>query len=189
MTSNLTLAVVIGVLVASGVVLIMERGIVRSFLGLVLMGNGVNLLFMVASGSAGLPPIVGLTPVSEMSDPLPQAMVLTAIVITLALTGFVMSLSHRWWQVTSSDIIVDDDEDARIARMAAENDLSDSDFLGDDEIPEPGDDPDPGGHHPSPALVAAEVAAAAASAPSTSTTALDASTPSRPSNSSSEGDE
>ena len=155
MTSNLTLAVVIGVLVACGTVLIMERGIIRSFLGVVLMSNGVNLLFMVASGGAGLPPIVGMVPVEQMSDPLPQAMVLTAIVITLALTGFVMALSHRWWQVTDTDIIVDDDEDARIAKMAAENDLSDSDFAGDEDTPDEGDDPDPGGHHPSPAALEA----------------------------------
>ena len=150
MISNLTLAVVIGVLVASGVVLIMERGIVRSFLGIMLMSNGVNLLFMVASGRAGLPPIVGTVAESEMSDPLPQAMVLTAIVITLALTGFVMALAHRSWQVSSSDVIVDDDEDARIAKMAAENDMSESDYVADIDDPEPGDDPDPGGHHPSP---------------------------------------
>ncbi|MDO5696452.1 MAG: Na(+)/H(+) antiporter subunit C [Dermatophilus congolensis] len=159
MTSNLTLAVVIGVLVACGVVLIMERGIVRSFLGVMLMSNGVNLLFMVASGKAGLPPIIGTVPVEQMSDPLPQAMVLTAIVITLALTGFVLALSHRWWQVTSTDIIVDDDEDARIVKMAAENDMSDSDFVDDEDTPDEGDDPDPGGHHPSASQVAAEARA------------------------------
>lgn len=148
MTSNLTLAIVIGVLVACGVVLIMERGIIRSFLGIILMGNGVNLLFMVAGGAAGLPPIVGTVPEDQMSDPLPQALVLTAIVITLALTGFVVALTHRSWQVSSSDIIVDDDEDARIAKMAAENDMSESDYADDTDDPEPGDDPDPGGHHP-----------------------------------------
>ncbi len=155
MTSSITLAVVIGVLVASGVVLLMERGIIRSFLGVVLLGNGVNLLFLVASGPPGAPAIVGLVPEEEMSDPLPQAMVLTAIVITLALTGFVLALAHRSWQLSRSDIIVDDDEDARIGRRAVENDMSDSDFQGAADEAEPGDDPDPGGHHPRPAAPAA----------------------------------
>nr|WP_279590692.1 Na(+)/H(+) antiporter subunit C [Dermatophilus congolensis] len=142
------MAVAVGVMMACGVVLLLERGIVRSFIGVVLMGNAVNLLFLAAGGAAGKSAIVGLWPVSQMSDPLPQAMVLTAIVITLALTGFVMALAHRAWQLSSSDIITDDDEDARIARRAAENDMSDSDYADDLDQPDPGDDPDPGGHHP-----------------------------------------
>lgn len=150
MISSLPIAIAVGVLVACGVVLLLERGIVRSFLGILLLSNGVNLLFMAASGEAGAPPIIGSAPIEEMSDPLPQAMVLTAIVITLALTGFMMALAHRAWQVTSSDTIVDDEEDARIARMAAEDDLSESDYGPDADEPDPGDDPDPGGHHPPP---------------------------------------
>ncbi|MBO3142659.1 Na(+)/H(+) antiporter subunit C [Dermatophilus congolensis] len=148
MISNLPLAISVGVMASCGVVLLLERGIVRSFIGIILMGNAVNLLFLAAGGAAGKSAIVGMWPVSEMSDPLPQAMVLTAIVITLALTGFVMALAHRAWQLSSSDIITDDDEDARIARRAAENDMSESDYAGDLDEPDPGDDPDPGGHHP-----------------------------------------
>ncbi|SNV22383.1 Multiple resistance and pH homeostasis protein C [Dermatophilus congolensis] len=126
MISNLPLAVAVGVMMACGVVLLLERGIVRSFIGVVLMGNAVNLLFLAAGGAAGK----------------------SAIVITLALTGFVMALAHRAWQLSSSDIITDDDEDARIARRAAENDMSDSAYADDLDQPDPGDDPDPGGHHP-----------------------------------------
>ena len=124
MISNLTLAVVIGVLVASGVVLIMERGIVRSFLGIMLMSNGVNLLFMVASGRAGLPPIVGTVAESEMSDPLPQAMVLTAIVITLGMTAFLLAMAYRSWQLNGHDEVQDDLEDRRVVRRAARDLLS-----------------------------------------------------------------
>ncbi|WP_116115292.1 Na(+)/H(+) antiporter subunit C [Austwickia chelonae] len=145
MTANLTLALLTGVLIGCGVSLVMARGIVRSFLGVLLMGNGVNLLFLIASGKAGRAPIVGTADPQEMSDPLPQAMVLTAIVITLALTGFVLALAHRSWQLARSDVIVDDTEDARIHAKAAENDLSDSEFTTDEE-PDPGEDPDPGGH-------------------------------------------
>ncbi|GAB78896.1 multisubunit sodium/proton antiporter, MrpC subunit [Austwickia chelonae] len=145
MTANLTLAVLTGVLVGCGVSLVMARGIVRSFLGILLMGNGVNLLFLIASGRAGRAPIVGTTGPEKMSDPLPQAMVLTAIVITLALTGFVLALAHRSWQLARSDVIVDDTEDARIHAKAAENDMSDSEFAADEET-DPAEDPDPGGH-------------------------------------------
>ncbi|GAB3623092.1 hypothetical protein GCM10027418_11740 [Mariniluteicoccus endophyticus] len=145
MTANLTLAILVGVLVGTGVTLLMSRGIVRAFLGVLLMSNGINLLFLIASGPAGRAPIVGTAPVEEMSDPLPQAMVLTAIVITLALTGFVMALSHRSWQLDQSDVIVDDTEDVRILARAEANDMSGSDFT-EDAAAEPDDDPDPGGH-------------------------------------------
>lgn len=147
MIANLPVAIVVGVMVACGVVLLLERGIVRSFIGYMLMGNAVNIMFMAAGGTAGAPPLLGSAAPEDMSDPLPHAMVLTSIVITLALSGFVMALAHRAWQVSDTDVILDDDEDARIARMAAENDLSDSDYEGDDDVPDPGDDPDPGGHH------------------------------------------
>lgn len=152
MTVNVTLALLIGVLVGCGVSLLMARGIIRAFLGVVLMSNGLNLLFIVAAGRPGRAPIVGVTSEEEMADPLPQALMLTAIVITLAMTGFVMALAHRSWQLASTDAIVDDDEDTRIGLKAVENDLSDSDFHGGIEAEpiDPGDDPDPGAcHHPS----------------------------------------
>lgn len=152
MTVNVTLAVVVGVLVGSGTVLLMGRGIARALLGVMLIGNGINLLFLVASGDPGRAPIVGEAEPEGMSDPLPQAMVLTAIVITLAITAFVLSLAHRSWELQRSDVIEDDTEDARIQIKAIQNDMSDSDFHGgiDNEPLEPGEDPDPGGAGPHP---------------------------------------
>ena len=47
-----------------------------------------------------------------MSDPLPQAMVLTAIVISLATIGFLLALSYRLWQISGTDDVPDDAEDA-----------------------------------------------------------------------------
>ena len=119
MSPNLTLVVVIGVLVAAGVYLLLERSLSRVLIGLVLIGNGVNLSFLVAGGAAGGAPIVGTTPVGEMSDPLPQAMVLTAIVITLGMTAFLLALAYRSWQLHRHDEVQDDLEDRRIARIAA----------------------------------------------------------------------
>ena len=60
----------------------------------------------------------------EMSDPLPQAMVLTAIVISLATMGFLLALAYRLWQVAGTDDVPDDAEDARILDLALANETS-----------------------------------------------------------------
>jgi multicomponent Na+:H+ antiporter subunit C len=113
------LIVVIGVLVAGGVYLLLERSLSRVAIGVILIGNAVNLFFLVVGGPPGEAPIMGETPLSEMSDPLPQAMVLTAIVITLALTGFLLAMAYRSWQLNEHDEVQDDLEDRRLARVAA----------------------------------------------------------------------
>src|SRR5690625_2917992 len=78
MTASLALVLAAGVLIAAGVYLTLERSLSRIVIGLSLMSNGVNLLFLVAGGRAGSAPIN--TPGNEdMADPLPHAMVLTAI--------------------------------------------------------------------------------------------------------------
>ncbi|MCA0306116.1 MAG: Na(+)/H(+) antiporter subunit C [Actinobacteria bacterium] len=118
MTANLTLALVAGALIACGVYLITERSLSRILIGVVLASNGVNVLFLVASGPAGGAPIIGLTPGPQMSDPLPQAMVLTAIVITLSVAAFVMTMAYRSFQINGDDEVADDVEDARIAELA-----------------------------------------------------------------------
>ncbi len=121
MSPSIMLIIAIGAFVAAGVYLLLERSLTRVLLGFILIGNGVNLMFMVAGGRAGGAPITGLTPESEMSDPLPQAMVLTAIVITLGLTAFVVAMAYRSWQLLGHDEVQDDLEDRRIARIAARN--------------------------------------------------------------------
>ncbi len=115
---DLLLVVAAAVMVAGGVYLVLERSLTRVAVGLVLIGNGVNVLFIVTGGPRGGAPIVGVTPEEAMSDPLPQAMVLTAIVITLALTAFLVAMAHRSWQLHRHDEVQDDLEDRRIARLA-----------------------------------------------------------------------
>ena len=119
MSPNIVLVVTIGVLFAAGVYLLLERSLSRVLIGVILIGNGANLLFLVAGGAAGRPPIVGDEPEGQMSDPLPQAMVLTAIVITLGMTAFLLALAYRSWQLHRHDEVQDDVEDRRIARLAA----------------------------------------------------------------------
>lgn len=120
MTTNLVLSLAAGCLVGCGVFLLTARGVVRALLGFLLIGNGINVLFIIASGRPGRAPIVGAGAGSEaeMADPLPQALVLTAIVITLAVTAFVMALGYRNAVVTASDAIVDDTEDMRVIARA-----------------------------------------------------------------------
>ncbi|SNT60349.1 multicomponent Na+:H+ antiporter subunit C [Asanoa hainanensis] len=117
MSPNLTYVAVVGVLFAAGVILLLERSLTRVLMGVVLLANGVNVLIL-AGGRYGGPPIVGTTPEGEMSDPLPQAMILTAIVITLGLTAFLLALAYRSWRLVGHDEVQDDIEDRRIVELA-----------------------------------------------------------------------
>lgn len=134
MSTNWVLVVAIVVLVACGTTLVLERSLTRILVGFVMLGNGVNLVFLVASGEAGSAPIIGSSD-EPMTDPLPQAMVLTAIVITLGTTAFLLALAHRSWQLSDHDVQEDDPEDTRIAQRAEANDLSESDYQGEPEEP------------------------------------------------------
>ncbi|WP_114853622.1 Na(+)/H(+) antiporter subunit C [Brachybacterium sp. YJGR34] len=116
MPVSLALLLTAGILIACGVYLVLERTLTRIILGFVLLGNGVNLLFVVSAGRPGLPPFEGSADPEEMTDPLPFAMVLTAIVISLGITAFGMALSYRAWQLFGHDEVPDDVEDRRVLR-------------------------------------------------------------------------
>lgn len=126
MTANLTLALVTGMLVACGVYLLTERSLSRILMGVILMSNGVNILFLIAAGRAGRPAFVGEEGASHVTDPLPQAMVLTAIVITMAVSAFVMAMAYRSFQLSGHDEVRDDVEDRRIRELAQRDDISSS---------------------------------------------------------------
>ena len=117
MSANLLLVIVVGVLFAAGVTLLLERNLTRVVLGVTMLGNGVNLLILLG-GAYGGPPIVGVTPEHAMSDPLTQAMILTAIVITLGMTAFLLAIAYRSWLLTGHDNVQDDVEDRRIVERA-----------------------------------------------------------------------
>ena len=102
MTPNIVLLLVVAGLFATGVYLLLARSVVRALIGFMLLSNGANILFLVASGDAGRAPIVGKNDGARMSDPLPQAMVLTAIVIGLGMTAFMLALAHRSWQLSKT---------------------------------------------------------------------------------------
>ncbi|MEU3555334.1 Na(+)/H(+) antiporter subunit C [Streptomyces fragilis] len=118
---DLTMALVVGGLFTAGVHLLLQRSLMRVVLGIILLGHGANLLLLEAGGPLGDPPITAGGPdvdVSAHSDPLPQAMALTAIVITFGVTTFLLALSHRSWRLTGHDEVQNDPEDRRIGDVA-----------------------------------------------------------------------
>jgi multicomponent Na+:H+ antiporter subunit C len=100
------LALVVGVLYATGVYMMLRRSIVKLLIGIALLSNAANLLVFSAAGvRRGRPPIVvdGAAPGAQMADPLPQALVLTAIVIGFGVLAFAIALIHRVHAETGSD--------------------------------------------------------------------------------------
>ncbi|GAA4620218.1 Na(+)/H(+) antiporter subunit C [Saccharopolyspora hordei] len=117
MTINLTMALVLAVLYSVGFYLLMQRSLVRILLGIVVLGHGSNLLLQTAGGPPAGAAMIGITDPAHMADPLPQAMALTAIVITFALTTFLLALAYRSWSLLGHDEVRDDLEDRRIRRL------------------------------------------------------------------------
>jgi multicomponent Na+:H+ antiporter subunit C len=127
MTANVTLILTASVMVGCGVYLLLERSLTRVLVGVVLMSNGINLVILMSGGAAGPAPIVDkAAPTAATSDPLPQALMLTAIVITLGTTAFLLAMAYRSWQLTGHDDVQDDVEDAIIRRLARADEASDS---------------------------------------------------------------
>jgi len=139
MTTNLTLVVIVGVLVACGVYLLLERSIIKMLLGLLLVGNGVNLLIITLAGAAGDPPIIGFDNVERdsMADPLAQAMVLTSIVITMGVAAFVLALTYRSYSIRARDEVENDPEDTMVSRRRSPADAPDRDRSDDPLTGEP----------------------------------------------------
>lgn len=111
------LVVVAGALCACGTYLVLGRQLSRVVIGIGLFGHGVNVLIVLSGGDGGDPAFAG-GDAEAFADPLPQAFVLTAIVITFGVIAFLLSLAYRSWLVTADDEVEDDVEDRRIAREA-----------------------------------------------------------------------
>lgn len=114
MSVSLVLIVVMAVLFACGVYLILERSMTRVLLGILLLGNAANLLILIMAGPPGAAPIVDEDSDARMADPLPQALALTAIVITFAVSAFLLALIYRSWRLAQRDEVTDDVADLEI---------------------------------------------------------------------------
>jgi multicomponent Na+:H+ antiporter subunit C len=137
MTVYLVPLILIGVLTSTGVYLLLERNMTRMLLGLLLIGNAVNLLIITVGGPSGNPPIHGRTSDGRTTaaDPLAQGMVLTAIVITMGIAAFVLALAYRSYRLTTAEEVGNDPEDTRVSRQT--EDEEDEDLFHPKVPPEP----------------------------------------------------
>ena len=135
MTPTVVLPVVIGGLYAAGVYLLLDRSLTRVLLGVLLLGNATNLLLLSSGGPAGFAPILGYSEPEEMSDPMPQALILTAIVITFGISAFLLAIIYRSWRLVRQEVVGVDEEDRRVARRAGMDDEIDPDDLAPEDRP------------------------------------------------------
>jgi multicomponent Na+:H+ antiporter subunit C len=105
---ELLLAIVAGVLYAAGLYLMLRRRLAQVIIGLGLLSNGANVLILSAAGvmkaSPPLIPDAGAPP-GPFADPVPQALILTAIVIGFGVLAFSLVLAHRVRRSAGSDDI------------------------------------------------------------------------------------
>ena len=133
----LLLSIAIGILFGCGAYLILKPDLIRVVVGMVLISNAANLTLMASGLSRGDDPILPIREGAEVSDPLVQAMTLTAIVIGFAVTALMLSLDYRVYTTHRS---VDLDElvaAEQRERLDEESDAEQSAEPGDEEADEP----------------------------------------------------
>ncbi|CAL4858388.1 Na(+)/H(+) antiporter subunit C [Microbacterium sp. MM2322] len=148
MTVSLVLVIIMGALFAAGVYAMLERSLTRVLIGFLLLGNAANLFLLVVMGAPGIAPFYGSdTDGESFSDPLPQALSLTAIVITFAISSFLLALIYRSWQLGQADTVADDEADREVRERGArdegamddeitdEDDDATTDFIGTETSP------------------------------------------------------
>jgi multicomponent Na+:H+ antiporter subunit C len=103
---EILLAIVVGILYTAGIYLMLRRSILKFIIGLIFMSNATNLLVFLSAGLvSGSPVFVDGKKISTevMADPLPQALVLTAIVIGLGIVVFTLALKYKFFELTGTD--------------------------------------------------------------------------------------
>jgi multicomponent Na+:H+ antiporter subunit C len=119
------LAGVAAVLFGVGSYLLLQRTLSRIIIGLGLLTHGANIL-LITAGRRGRPALVGRGDPATFADPLPQALALTAIVITFGVTSLLLALAYRSWLLTRDDEVQDDVIDRAVARHdAVEEEVAD----------------------------------------------------------------
>jgi multicomponent Na+:H+ antiporter subunit C len=105
------LAIVIGGLFAAAVYLMLRRSLAKLIIGLSLLTTATNLLILTVGGlTRARPPLVpvgAMRPVEPYADPIPQALILTAIVIGFGVLAFMMALAYRTYNVVGLDDLDD----------------------------------------------------------------------------------
>ncbi len=97
------MSITVGVLFMVGTYLILTKSILRVIVGLILLSHGAHLLILTMAGlQRGAPPLLSLE-ATTFTDPLPQALVLTAIVISFGVTSFLLVLAYRTYKEHKTD--------------------------------------------------------------------------------------
>lgn len=100
-------AALVGIFFTAAVYLLLSRSLIRMLLGLALLGNAINMLILVAGRlTRAIPPIAppgAEAPLAASANPLPQALILTAIVIGFAMFAFLLVLAYRAYASLEAD--------------------------------------------------------------------------------------
>ncbi|WP_343233582.1 NADH-quinone oxidoreductase subunit K [Streptomonospora sp. PA3] len=120
---GLLMVAAVAVLYSTGFYLLLQRSLMRVVFGIVILGHAANLSLMLTDRAITLPPLL-TGKEGAISDPLPQAMALTAIVITFGVTTFLLALAYRVWLGDANDEVPADLEDRRIGRLSEPEDQS-----------------------------------------------------------------
>ena len=120
-TPGFILIVAVAVLYSCGFYLLLQRSLMRVVFGIVVLGHAANVSLMLTDRAITLPPLL-TGEEGPMSDPLPQAMALTAIVITFGVTTFLLALAYRVWLGEENDEVPADLEDRRISGLSEPED-------------------------------------------------------------------
>lgn len=118
---SLSLLAAIGGLTAIGIYLITSRSLSRIILGFSLLSHATVIALLTAGGSPGAAPIADQTSPDASGNPIPQALALTAIVISFGLTLYLLALARRQHVLSGDDLVEDDLEDRRIATSNADD--------------------------------------------------------------------
>lgn len=100
---ELIMAIVIGVLFTAAVYLILSRSLLKIIVGTGLLSHGAHLLLLTMGGLGGPAPPVLAEGVTDYADPLPQALILTAIVISFGVTAVILVLAYRLYAEHKTD--------------------------------------------------------------------------------------
>ena len=103
---EILMAILVGILYTAGVYMLLRRSILKFIVGIILLSNATNLLVFLSAGLvAGKPVFLGgeNSGSPAYADPLPQALVLTAVVIGLGIVVYLLAIKYRFFSETGSD--------------------------------------------------------------------------------------
>ena len=103
---EIVMAILVGVLYTSGVYMLLRRSILKFIIGIIFLSNATNLLVFLSAGLVrGNPAFLDeqAKEIGQFADPLPQALVLTAVVIGLGIVVYLLAVKYRFFNETGTD--------------------------------------------------------------------------------------